>query len=328
MLAIIVLNWNVSALLRQCLRSLQQHPATTHAQHIIVVDNASSDDSVVMVRREFPDVYLVVNATNRGYTGGNNDGLRAATELLSVERKKWRDESLHTSRSTRHDYILILNPDTEVTAGALDEILTYADAHGDVGLVGPQLRYPDGNLQSSKRHFPTLTTTLFESTPLQKIAPSSVRNYFYAQDCPDDSVCDVDWVVGAALFVRHATYEQVGPLDEDTFFMYSEEVDWCKRIKSYGWRIVYNPRATIIHHEAKSSEQISSRRMIYFNTSKVRYLAKHHGTGVAHIARAALLAQYCGEWGIEALKWLVGHKRALRAERMQAYAALIKTGLC
>jgi GT2 family glycosyltransferase len=103
-------------------------------------------------------------------------------------------------------------------------------------------------------------------------------------------------------------------------------VDWCKRIKDAGWRVVYLPQAVVVHHEAKSSSQVSVRRMIYFNTSKVRYLAKHHGPTQAAIARLSLLTLLRWEWFIEAGKWLAGHKRPLRAERMRAYSETLRSG--
>ena len=320
MLAVIIVNWNVRDLLRACLASLQQNKPMTHEQVIIVVDNASSDGSVEMLRREFPDVRLVVNATNRGYTGGNNDGLKVADEVLQQALEGKQVLPLTS-------YFLVLNPDTEMTPGTFDAMLAYADAHADVGVLGPQLRYPDGSLQSSKRHFPTLATTIFESTWLQKYSPHAVRDRYYARECADDETCDVDWLVGAALLVRRETYKKVGMLDEATFFMYSEEVDWCKRIKAAGWRVVYFPQAVIVHHEAKSSDQVSTRRLIYFNTSKVRYMTKHHGALQGNLARVALLTLFRWEWLIEAVKWVLGHKRPLRAERMKAYADVMKSGL-
>ena len=214
-----------------------------------------------------------------------------------------------------------------MTAGALDAMLAFADANEDVAVVGPQLRYADGSLQSSRRRFPTLSTTLFTSTWLQRHAPSSIMLRYHADDLPSDQPCAVDWVVGAAMLVRWQAVEQVGWLDEANFFMYSEEVDWCKRMKDAGWRVVWQPQAVIIHHEAKSSDQASTRRMIYFNTSKVRYMRKHHGEAQAALARWGLLALLRWEWVIEAGKRLAGHKPALRKERMKAYSDVIHTGL-
>jgi len=352
MLAILVVNWNVRDLLRACLMSLIEHHATRHAQVIFVVDNASSDLSVEMVRRDFPDVRLIVNTANRGYTGGNNDGIAAIERWIASDWVNLAGEPAENTRGSSAGtaaaqqgsaldprtaqpvagqqvpfYLLVLNPDTVVTPGALDTMLAYADQNPTVGVVGPQLRYPDGQLQPSKRHYPTLATTIFLSTWLERYTPSSVRQYYFAGECGDDETCDVDWLVGAALLVRREAYLNVGVLDEATFFMYSEEIDWCKRIKAAGWRVVYLPQAVIVHHEAKSSDQVSTRRMIHFNTSKVRYMVKHHGQLQGGLARTALLALLGWQWLIEAGKWLVGHKRPMRAERLKAYATAIKSGL-
>lgn len=318
MLAIIVVSWNVGELLRACLQSLRRYPATRHPQHVIVVDNASTDGTVEMLARDFPEVQLVANATNRGFTGGNNDGL--ACVQAHIERDP-------TTASSAPWFVLLLNPDTEVMPGTLDALLAYAEAHPDVGVVGPQLLHPDGNIQSSRRHFPTWWTALFESTWLQGYAPRAVLDHYYARECADHEVCEVDWVVGAAMLVRWAVVQQVGGLDERNFFMYSEELDWCKRIREAGWKVVYLPHARIIHHEGKSSEQVSTRRMIYFNTSKVRYFAKHHGCAQATGLRLALLAMFAGQWTLEAAKWLLGHRRDLRARRMVAYREVLRSGL-
>ncbi len=314
-LAILIVNWNVRDLLRACLQSLRDHPATARDQHVFVVDNASTDGSVEMLRAEFPEVHVIANETNRGFTGGNNDGLHAI-----------KDSECNVSGSP-FGYVLLLNPDTQVTAGALDAMLEYADAHSDVVIVGPLLCYADGSLQSSRRRFPNLATTLFESTWLQTYAPKSVLRRYHADDLPIDQPCDVDWVVGAAMLARWERVWQIDLLDEQSFFMYSEEVDWCKRLKAAGGRVVWLPDATIIHHEAKSSAQVSTWRMIYFNTSKVRYLRKHHGAAQAELARWGLLALLRWEWLIEAAKRALGHKPALRKERMQAFSDAIRTGL-
>jgi N-acetylglucosaminyl-diphospho-decaprenol L-rhamnosyltransferase len=317
-LSIVILNWNVHDLLRQCLRSLTTlvYPSG-QADHcpspggdlrlsteVIVVDNASSDDSVAMVRTEFPDVRLIVNVTNRGYTGGNNDGIAAATGR----------------------YVLILNPDTQVVGDALTALVNYADAHPDVGVVAPQLLNTDGSVQSSRRRFPTLMTALFESTWLQSIAPRGVLRDYYLLDRTDDETQEVDWAVGACLLVRREVMDQVGTLDE-RFFMYSEEMDWCRRIKQAGWKMVYLPEAQVIHHMGKSSDQVVAQRHIYFQTSKVRYFRKHHGKWVAGLLRAALLAMVVWQLMLEAAKGLIGYRRELRRERVRAYWQVLRSGL-
>jgi N-acetylglucosaminyl-diphospho-decaprenol L-rhamnosyltransferase len=316
MLVTLIVNWNVRDQLRACLRSLQQHPPTYHDQQIVVVDNASDDGSADMVRREFPDVHLLTNAHNRGFTGGNNDGLRYIAQAIFAPS---------TAPSAR--FVLLLNPDAEVTHGALDALLRYAEAHPDVGIVGPQLRYPDGSIQPSRRRFPSFWTALFESTWLQSYAPRAILDHYYVRDRSDDETCEVDWVVGAAMLVRWAVYEQIGGLDEARFFMYSEEVDWCWRAKQAGWRVVYHPAALVIHHEAKSSDQAAAQRMIHFNTSKVRYFAKHHGPAQATVLRLALLSMFAWQSALEGAKWLVGHRRALRAARIRAYHQVLRSRL-
>jgi GT2 family glycosyltransferase len=308
-LSIVILSWNVRDLLRQCLESVARnrplsadHPPL--ATEIIVVDNASGDGSMEMVRAEFPDVRLIANQANRGYTGGNNDGIAAATGR----------------------YVMILNPDTRVLDGALTAMVAYADAHSDVGVVGPQLLNPGGSVQSSRRRFPTLMTGLFESTWLQPLAPRNVLRRYYVLDQPDDAIQEVDWLFGACFLVRREVIQQVGALDED-FFMYSEEMDWCRRIRQAGWKVVYLPQAQVIHYGGKSSDQVVAQRHIYFQTSKVRYFRKHHGALTAGVLRVALLAMYAWQLVLEAAKGAVGHKRALRRERVRAYWQVLRSGL-
>lgn len=315
-LSVVILSWNVRDLLRQCLESIlnsqsssadeagEATPAGLLTTEIIVVDNASTDGSVDMVRAEFPGVRVIVNAVNRGYAGGNNDGIAAA--------------------AGRH--VLILNPDTLVLGNALPAMVAYADAHSEVGALGPQLLNPDGSVQSSRRRFPTLVTALFESTWLQSLAPRGVLNHYYLLDRADDATQEVDWLTGACLLVRRQVIQQVGGLDE-RFFMYSEELDWCRRIRQAGWQIVYLPSARVVHYVAKSSDQVVAQRHIYFQSSKVRYFRKHHGELAGGLVRAALLAMYAGQLVLEAAKGALGHKRALRLERVRAYWQVLRSGL-
>ncbi len=299
-LSILIVNWNVRDLLRRCIQSVLAHPPPGSLE-IIVVDNGSTDGSVEMVRAEFPQVHLIANPDNRGFTAANNQGLAVA----------------------QGRYVLLLNPDTEVVGDALTTMGALADAHPDVGVVGPQLLNPDGTVQSSRRRFPTLMTALLESTWLQPWAPRRLLARYYVLDRSDDEVQDVDWVTGAALMARREAIEQVGPLDEG-FFMYSEELDWCRRFREAGWRVVYLPTARVIHHEGKSSEQVLPARHIHFQTSKVRYFRKYHGPVAAEVLRLVLLGNYLGQIGLEGAKWLLGHKRPLRAGRIAAYRQVVR----
>jgi N-acetylglucosaminyl-diphospho-decaprenol L-rhamnosyltransferase len=301
-LTVIIVSWNVRELLRRCLESLALPHGTLE---VIVVDNASSDGSPEMVRTDFPHVRLVRNDENHGFPAANNQGL-----------------GLSKGRT-----LLLLNPDTEVVGDGLATMVGYMDAHPEVGALGPQLCYADGSLQSSRRRFPSLSTALVESTVMQEWwKDNAILRRYYMSDTPDDAIQPVDWVVGACLLVRRKAYEQAGALDEG-FFMYSEEMDWCRRIKDAGWEIVYLPTATVIHHEGKSSEQVVAERHIRFQSSKVRYFRKHHGPVQGEVVRWFLLLTYGYQWVREGAKWLVGHKRPLRAERIRAYGQVLRSGL-
>ncbi|HRO23142.1 MAG TPA: glycosyltransferase family 2 protein, partial [Promineifilum sp.] len=198
MLSVIIVNWNVRDLLRECLQSIEAGRDGLLLE-IIVIDSASSDDSAAMIRSEFPSVHLIACTENVGFPRGNNIGLREA----------------------RGDYLLLLNPDTVVLGDALKVLVSYLQANPDVGAVGPQLLNPDGSVQSSRRRFPTAATGFFESTWLEGLAPGVLRRY-YALDLPDDTTADVDWLTGACIMVPRSTWEAIGGMDEG-YFMYSEE---------------------------------------------------------------------------------------------------------
>jgi N-acetylglucosaminyl-diphospho-decaprenol L-rhamnosyltransferase len=310
-LTAVIVSWNVRSLLERCLRSVVRRVALpgagtseTLCAEVIVVDNGSTDDSPEMVRNAFPSVRVVANPENRGFAAANNQA------IVSAQGR----------------YVLLLNPDTEVIGDALRAMVAYADAHRDVGVVGPQLLFTDGSVQPSRYRFPTLATAVFESTWIQSCAPKRVLDRYYMRDERDDATHDVDWVRGAALMARREAIEQVGLLDEG-YFMYSEELDWCRRIRDSGWRVVYLPEAQIIHHEGKSSEQAVAARHANFQTSKVRYFRKFHGKGAAEFLRLFLLGTYIWQTAVEGSKWLIGHKRDLRAQRLRAYRQVLRSRL-
>ena len=302
-LSIIIVSWNVADLLRACLDSILAAP-TPLALEIIVVDSASSDTTVTMIQSEYPPVTLMAQTENLGFVKCNNIGLKAS----------------------RGRHVLLLNPDTEIIGDPLATMVAYLDAHPDVGIVGPHTLNTDRSTQSTKRRFPTMTTGIFESTWLQDYAPKALMDWYYTADIADQSTGDVDWVQGSALMARRSVYEQIGGLDEG-FFMFSEELDWCKRAKDAGWRVVYVGAAQIIHHGGKSTEQIASRKHIYFHQSKLRYFRKNYGWLVAQILRIFLLLNYVWQIFLEGAKGLLGQKPALRRERIQAYWEVLRSGL-
>ena len=269
------------------------------------MDNASTDGSLEMVRSRFPEVRLIVNDSNEGFSRANNQG--------------W---AVSNGR-----YVLFLNPDTEVLGDALTVMVRCLEAHDSVAAVGPQLLHPGGEVQSSRRRFPSFATALFESTPLERCWPSNpwVRRYRMV-DTPDDIDQEVDWVVGACLLTRRAVLDDTGGFDEG-FFMYSEEMDLCRRVRAAGGQVVFLPEAKVLHHEGKSSEQAVSTRDIRFETSKVLYFRRHHGRLRAELLRLFLLGTYLWQMLGEGLKWSVGHKRPLRAARLAAYARVLHSRL-
>lgn len=302
-LSIIIVSWNVRELLEACLNSILAHQESLTVE-ILVIDSCSADGTAEMVRQKFPQVRLMACLENVGFPKGNNLGLAQASGR----------------------YLFLLNPDTEVIGSALTTLKTYLDQHPAVGLVGPQLLNSDGTVQSSRRRFPTWQTAVFESTWLQPYAPAGLLEQFYVLDRPDEQPAEVDWVMGAAMLVRREVVAQVGGMDEG-YFMYSEELDWCKRIKAAGWQVVYEPAAQIVHHSGKSSEQASTQRHINFNRAKLRYFHKYHGPAVAFFLRLVLLLNFVGQLLVEGVKGVVGHKRPLRWQRVQAYWQVLRSGL-
>jgi len=298
--SVIVVSWNVWSWLAPCLRSIRQALGRLEGE-IIVVDNASTDGTPERVREAFPEVRLLINPANRGFPAANNQGMAVA----------------------RGRYFFLLNPDTVVLDQAIEELVTFADAHPDVGVVGPQLLNPDGSVQSSRRRFPTFWTALFESTWWQPWAPRSILTHYYVLDRPDHEIQEVDWVTGAAMLVRREVVERVGPMDEG-FFMYAEELDWCRRIRQAGWRVFYYPPAKVIHYGGRSSDQVPALQHLAFQRSKIRYFRKHHGTWAAAALRAFLIAQYLWQIGVEGSKALLGHKPAMRRERMRIYMRVVQ----
>ena len=335
-LSIVIVSWNVADLLAACLRAIEQNsrPSDTDGQlrhfgpapaaatlDVVVVDNASRDGTPARVRADFPWVRLVEAGANLGFTAGNN---------LGYARSRGR-------------FVFFLNPDTEIAPGAAqlgtgggDSLWTLyravADAP-DVVMAGPQLRYGDGTLQSSRRRFPTRWTGFFESTWLGRALPVNPwARRLHMDDWPADFIQDVDWLVGAAMLARRDALEAVrmpsyaGPFDEG-FFMYSEEVDLCRRLKDAGGRIVYVPDALVLHYEGRSSEQVVAARHIHFNRSKVRYVHKYFGPGWSELLRRYLLLEFRVQLWLERGKLLLRRQPALRRARIDAYREVLASGL-
>ena len=300
-LSLVIVSWNVRDFLAACLKSIQTNQANVSLE-VIIVDSASTDDSVETVRSlSIPWIKVLPQSENVGFTRGNNIALQVA----------------------QGRYLMLLNPDTEIVGDALVRMVHYMDSHPDVGILGPHTLNTDGTTQSSRRRFPTFLTGLFESTWWQSYAPQQILDSYYVRDIADTDTADVDWVQGSALLIRRETYEQIGELDEQ-YIMFSEELDWCKRAKSVGWRVVYLGEASIIHHGGKSTAQVGAFKHIYFQTSKIRYFRKYHGPLVALMLRIFLVMGYVQQLVLEWLKGLIGLKREMRRERVRIYWQVIR----
>ena len=309
-LSIVIVSWNVADLLADCLDSIfdnaivQSQSADERIRYeVIVVDSASSDQTVDLLQNQYPRVTLLAQVENVGFTRGNNIGMDAA--------------------KGRH--ILLLNPDTLVLGDALAEMVRYLDDNPDVGIIGPHTLNTDGTVQSTRRRFPSVKLAYYESTWLQPYAPKDLLDAYYMNDTPAMATIDVDWVQGSALMMRREVYDEIGGMDEG-FVMYSEELDLCHRAKDAGWRVVFLATAQIIHHGGKSSEQASARKHILFQQSKIRYFRKYYGDRVARRLRRFLMLNYLWQLGIESIKWLLGHKRHLRRDRISAYWQVLRSG--
>ena len=340
-LAAIIVSWNTRDLLGRCVETIHASlDGSGIAYTIVVVDNASSDGTPEMLRAEHPEITLIEAGRNLGFAGGNNLALRRvlSSESLVLSTNSARSSKLKAQNS-KLDYVLLLNPDTEVVGDAIPRLVRYLDAHPDVAVAGPRLRYPGGSVQPSRRRFPTRAVYFWESTPLEQRWPGNpwARRYRCA-DVPDDVEQEVDWLVGAALLVRRDAIARAGLLDAG-FAMYSEELEWQRRIGQQSAvsgqqsasqlaagcrRIVYLPDAGIIHHEGKSSEQAPARRYLNFQRSRIREAGMIYGPRFAAALRLFLRAAYSAELASEAAKWLVGHKRELRTRRVVVYWQVVR----
>ncbi|NPV09529.1 MAG: glycosyltransferase family 2 protein [Anaerolineae bacterium] len=302
-LSAVIVSWNVLPLLRECLDSLL--PQLRPGDEALVVDNASQDGTEAAVATDYPQVQLIQAGSNLGFCGGVNLGLSRA----------------------RGSLLLILNPDTRLAPGAVEAMRRLPERDASVAVVGPRLVDAEGSIQPSRRRFPTVGTLFVESTPAQRLPLlDRIPRRFRLEDRSDAHVQGVDWVGGACFLLRREALQEVGGLD-GTFFMYSEEVDLCRRLGQLGWEAVFEPAAEVVHHEGKSSEQVPAARLVRFNRSKVLYAEKHFSRGVAEALRLYLLGTFAWEMGLEGIKLALGHRRDLRRERLGLYRQALASGL-
>ena len=267
--SIVIVSYRCEAMLRDCLASIRAFPPRRPLE-VHVVDNASGDGTAEMVAREFAEVKLTRNAENVGFGAANNQALRVA----------------------RSDYLLVLNPDTRLTAGALETLCRLLDERRDVGMAGPRLERPDGSFDhAAKRSFPTPLGALGHFTGLGRRARANTAlSQYRATGLAEDEAGPVDAVNGAFMLIRRAALERVGLFDE-RYWMYMEDLDLCYRFHLAGWAIWYEPAATVLHVKAGTSGEHRNLRLTYaFHYGMYRFYRDHYAPARNPLANAAIYA--------------------------------------
>jgi hypothetical protein len=271
-LGIVIVNYNVRDLLRDCLASVYDSRGS-FAFGVCVVDNASGDGSADMVAAEFPQVRLI-RAENRGYAAGNNLGLKA----FGFGPQGPEDDTATSDRleSATPRFALLLNPDTILPPSALADMLRFMEDHPEAGVAGPRLVRSDGSLdRACRRSFPTPEVAAYRFSGLGRLFPNSPRfGRYNLTHLSPDLTTEVDSVVGAFMLIRGQALSEAGLLDEQ-FFMYAEDLDLCYRIKQRGWQVWYNSAVTVLHYKGQSSRQRSHVANIHFYRTMRLFHDKH-----------------------------------------------------
>jgi len=295
--SVIIVNWNTRGLLRDCLESVYEQTGDVDVE-VIVVDNASTDGSVEMVRSDFESVKLIENAENRGFATANNQGIAVA----------------------KGRYVLLLNSDTVVLDSAVAKAVRFADAHPRAAVTGCRVLNPDRTLQPTCFMFPSILNMLLSSTYLYKLFPSS---RFFGRErmtwWDRNDVRQVDVVTGCFMLVRREAIDGVGMLDEQ-FFMYAEETDWCYRFKKNDWEVVFTPVAQIIHLGGQSTAKKPVAMIVQLRLSILGFIRKHRGRFarlIAGLLTAMFFVVRLPVWLARALR---PARRAEAATKLQAYS--------
>ena len=261
--SIIVVTHNARGHLEAGLATLTERPV-----EVIVVDNASRDGTPEFVRETFPTVRLIELPENVGFGEANNVGMEAASG----------------------SWFLLVNSDARPVDDAVERLVAFGDADPRLAVAGPRLVGTDGRVQKSVRGFPTLWRLATEYFFLRKLAPRSrVLNDFYGAGFAYDESREADFLMGAVLLVRRSALEQVGGFDP-AFFMFSEEVDLCYRMRQAGWKVVFTPDAEFVHLGGASTRPSWDRMYLEQLRGHLRFLAKHRGLEEAERARRLLVA--------------------------------------
>jgi|SRR5579859_186152 len=253
-LSVIIVTWNGKKYALECIDSLHQNETAVPAE-IIVVDNGSSDGTPAAIRDRFPSVKVIETHSNLGFAKANNIGMAMS----------------------RGQYVCLVNSDVVIPAGCFEKMIEFMKANPEVGLLGPKMLSPDGGIGASVMRLPTIWNTLCSALALHRIAPHSpVLGGFEMAGYPYNEIDDVEVLTGWFWMVPRAALQQVGGLDE-RFFMYGEDIDWCKRFRQAGRRVVFFPNAEALHYGAASSGEAPIRFYVEMRRANLQYFQKHHG---------------------------------------------------
>ncbi len=273
-LTVLIVNYKVYDALGACLDALAADRDGARAD-VIVVDHETDESQLAKVMRRHPQAFAIPRRANRGFAAGINEAAaRAQTDLL-----------------------LLLNPDTRVTPGAIEHLAHYLASHADVVAVGPKVVSPDGSLQATGRQFPRALTGLFgRTTLLTRLWPANPISRQNLVSADAEAPIDVDWVAGTCVMIRTQAFRAVGGFDE-RFFLYWEDADLCQRLRARGGRVVFVPSAVVEHAAAQSSDRARVRSLVAFHRSALRYYGKYYrGPGrmiALPFAAVALTARLC-----------------------------------
>ncbi|MBX4258437.1 glycosyltransferase family 2 protein [Clostridium estertheticum] len=253
-ISIIIVNYNTKQLLADTIQSVIDTVGQI-TYEIIVVDNASSDGSIEMIKKQYPKVNLIENKDNLGFPKANNIGIKQAGGR----------------------YVLLLNSDTKVLDNCIQKCLEYMDGNIEAGAIGCKLLLTSGKLDHAcKRGFPTPEASLYYILKLHKLFPHSKKFGEYTLNyLPIDEINEVDALTGAFMMVRKKVIDKAGLLDE-TFFMYGEDLDWCFRIKEAGYKVIYYPEAVTIHYKGGSSKRKRYKTIYEFHRAMYIFYNKHY----------------------------------------------------
>ena len=306
-LSIVIVTWNSRADIERCLRSIEAS-GTRSPMEILVVDNASTDETAAYVRKAFPGAALLANEANNGFAAANNRALNVA----------------------QGRYVLLLNPDTYVHAGALDALVTYMNDHPEVWACGPPVFNADGSPQRTGVRFPGMWNLLVESLFLDRVFPRTRLFGSHKELYRDPGLPrSVDFVQGSCLLVRRTAVEKVGNLDEG-YFMYFEETDWCRRMKEAGGGIWYVPGPGIIHYGGETTGHYEERRLVFYHRSLLRFFRKHHSACSGVVLRLVLLLRSTiriAVWSVHGVTHVSSRPFAASALRGYLRVLLLLAGL-